>query len=120
DALQARLRPGAPGGAASPSALGPVLAHCAQRGLQACVQLLLRHGAPPDARALTARAVRLGEDAAGQTALHLAAANGHVAVCRSLLSSGASRESKEGALLAARGLGKFFAQEMAQLEDMLA
>ncbi len=62
--------------------LGSLLLLAAWRGAARCVQLLLDAGA--DANAV---------DASGRSALHLAAINGNVSVCRLLLANGAKPNS---------------------------
>eukprot|EP00401_Gymnodinium_catenatum_P030898 CAMPEP_0117530166 /NCGR_PEP_ID=MMETSP0784-20121206/38204_1 /TAXON_ID=39447 /ORGANISM="" /LENGTH=250 /DNA_ID=CAMNT_0005326503 /DNA_START=89 /DNA_END=838 /DNA_ORIENTATION=+ len=79
------------GALADPSALaillGPALLHCSDRGLLPCVTLLLSRGAPADGAGSRAifRAVP------SRTPLELAAARGHVAICRELLEYGATQ-----------------------------
>lgn len=79
--LDARLEPGL-----DAELGGQLLGYAAEAGLLAVTELLLRRGAPVDAR--THRLV--GELPADVTALHRAAGRGHAAVVRALLAAGAS------------------------------
>eukprot|EP00930_Biecheleria_cincta_P074632 TRINITY_DN61845_c0_g1_i1.p1 TRINITY_DN61845_c0_g1~~TRINITY_DN61845_c0_g1_i1.p1 ORF type:complete len:345 (-),score=51.59 TRINITY_DN61845_c0_g1_i1:69-1103(-) len=108
-----------------PAVLGPVMAHCAGRGLENCIKLLLERKASPDSRALymgggpgaaVTGAVRLSP----HTAVQLAAKNGHVGVCRILVSAGASSAGVLESLEQLRAYGNLFAREVADLENLLS
>lgn len=108
-----------------PAVLGPVLAHCASRGLQNCVKLLLERKASPDSRALymgggpgaaAAGTVRLSP----QTAVQLASKNGHVDICRILMSAGASPAGVLESVKQLRAYGSLFVREVADLENLLS
>ncbi|CAL1172744.1 unnamed protein product [Cladocopium goreaui] len=90
------------------TAQGPALAHCAERGLEVCVQLLLQMRAAPDScglRKVASSQVVLGK----RTALQLAAENGHVAVCRLLLEAGGnSPVAKEVVKRSLRSYGRLY------------
>eukprot|EP00435_Cladocopium_sp_Y103_P035715 s2727_g9.t1 len=91
----------------SPATLGPALAHCAERGLEVCVQLLLQMRAAPEScglRKVASSQVVLGK----RTALQLAAENGHVAVCRLLLQAGSNSASLSSALSSLRSYGRLY------------
>lgn len=104
-----------------PTVLGAALRHCADRGLLRCVQLLVKQGgAPLDERGGSSATCAAQAEPAGRTALQLAAARGHVEVCRFLLACGANTG---GACEAVdRHLApyeKFFVTELAQLRQLL-
>eukprot|EP00434_Breviolum_minutum_P007057 symbB.v1.2.006227.t1/scaffold340.1/size245066/13 len=102
-----------------PEVLGPVLAHCAERGLEVCVQLLLQKRAAPEScglRGLARSQVVLGK----RTALQLAAENGHVSVCRLLLQGGCDRAPLSLALQTLRQYGRLYESEIQELQTLTA
>ncbi|CAK9061043.1 unnamed protein product [Durusdinium trenchii] len=117
EACEVRLRSVANPTSATPRPeLGPALAHCAERGLEACVQLLLQKRAMADScglRNLANQAV-LGK----RTALQLAAENGHTPVCRLLLQAGSNGFGLAGAIQKLKSYGQLFDREVRELEGM--
>eukprot|EP00913_Durusdinium_trenchii_P034100 g31916.t2 len=117
EACEVRLRSVANPMSATPRPeLGPALAHCAERGLEACVQLLLQKRAMADScglRNLANQAV-LGK----RTALQLAAENGHTPVCRLLLQAGSNGFGLAGAIQKLKSYGQLFDREVRELEGM--
>lgn len=97
--------------------LDAALIHCAGRGSAACVQRLLDAQASADARDSSRPRGR-------RSALEMAIRDGHMEVCRVLVSGGAAQRDEDAAAAAAAAqrlasYGKLFAKELAELQVLL-
>eukprot|EP00747_Dinoflagellata_sp_TGD_P042653 gnl/TRDRNA2_/TRDRNA2_142208_c0_seq1.p1 gnl/TRDRNA2_/TRDRNA2_142208_c0~~gnl/TRDRNA2_/TRDRNA2_142208_c0_seq1.p1 ORF type:complete len:196 (-),score=52.62 gnl/TRDRNA2_/TRDRNA2_142208_c0_seq1:78-665(-) len=95
-----------------PDAMGAALGHCAGRGLESSVRLLIASKAPLDAQDPSQVAGR-------NTPLQLAASRGHVEVCRLLVDAGADRTGAMEAAHALSELGATFKDERMAIEAIL-